>query len=172
MVDKMRKWYVLHAKTGRETDIKNAVNRYTAYTRAIVPQQEKVERKSGVNRIVVRNLFPGYVFVNTELTDEIYYKLTGTPGVIRILGYDDKPQPINDSDISRVLDFVQDGELIGISDVLFEGSNIKVAAGPLMGMEGKIVKIDRRKGRAKVNISILDEMRTVEFSINVIQSLG
>ena len=63
----------------------------------------------------------------------------------------------------------EDKEIIGFSDVLFENGKVKVVDGPLLSMEGQIISIDQRKGRAKVLLAFLGEERTVELGISVLR---
>lgn len=162
----MAEWYVLHTKTAREVEVGRRVR--DAGMHALVPRRQMTERRRGVTGQVIRCLFPGYVFVNTALEPNDYYTLTGIRGVIRILGAG-RPQPVQPAEMNRVLGLVRDDELIGVSTALLERDGVKIVSGPLRGLEGQIVKLDRRKGRAKVNIPLFGEPKIIELSVNVLQ---
>ena len=159
----MADWYVLHAKTAKELEISRRVKEVGM--QALVPRRQMIERRQGAVRAVIRNLFPGYVFVNTALSAEDYYRLTSISGVIRILG----PRPVPAEQINRVLRLAQEDDLVGISQVLCENGRVMVVSGPLKGLEGQIVKLDRRKGRAKVSIPLFDDFKMVELSVDVLK---
>jgi len=65
-----------------------------------------------------------------------------------------------------------DGDPLGISEVFYEGGKITIVSGPLQGLEGQIVKIDPRRFRAKVNITLMGEPRIVELGVDVINKIG
>lgn len=169
----MDKWYVFHVKTGKEDAIKFEVKRSMLNAVGIVPTEECIvprrlmhERKSGKYKFVIRTLFPGYIFIKTNLNSKKYYDIKKIPGVIKLLG-----EP-NDDEMDRILALTSKDDLIGISKVLMNDSKVKVISGPLIGFEGRIMKIDSRKGRAKVNLSICDEPKIVELSVNVLKNLS
>jgi transcriptional antiterminator NusG len=169
----MDKWNVLHVKTGWENPIKSEIIRSIFGTVSIVPMESCIvprrlmnERVQGNYHKVERTLFPGYVFLKTFLNAKTYYALTNIPGVIRLIG---EPQQ---EEMDRVLRLTTESDLIGISKVFSEGNNVKVISGPLLGMEGQIIKLDKRKGRAKVNMSLFGEQKVVELSIIMIQNLN
>jgi transcriptional antiterminator NusG len=43
--------------------------------------------------------------------------------------------------------------------------------GPLMGLEGRIIKVDRRKGRAKINLDLYNDSFTIDLAFEVIGTL-
>jgi transcriptional antiterminator NusG len=63
-----------------------------------------------------------------------------------------------------------DGEIIGVSTAFQQGDSIVITDGPLLGMEGNIQFIDKRKGRVRVNLSFLGDKRTVDLSIKLIDN--
>ena len=65
--------------------------------------------------------------------------------------------------------FVRFGEVIGKSTVTFdENSRIQVKDGPLAGLEGRIVKVDRRKQRAKVRLDLYKDSFLVDFGFELL----
>jgi transcriptional antiterminator NusG len=169
----MDNWYILHAKTGKEIEIKNIILRDIHDAKALVPQRILNERKDGQYHLVTRTLFPGYVFVKVFMDAEsiMFYKLSGIPSVFRILGNDRGPQPVSEDEMQIVYRLSGDSDPLGISQVFYEGGNIQIISGPLQGLEGQIVKIDPRRYRAKVNVSLMGEPRIVELGINVINKI-
>ena len=61
------------------------------------------------------------------------------------------------------------GEIAEPSRVHFdENDRIVVDSGPLQGLEGKIVKVDRRKGRAKIQLDLYTENFLLDLGFEVI----
>ena len=52
--------------------------------------------------------------------------------------------------------------------VFNENNRIEVKSGPMMGLEGKIVKVDKRKQRAKVQLDLYKESFFVDFGFELI----
>jgi transcriptional antiterminator NusG len=165
--------------TGKESDTRDVILRDIPAIAALVPieriilvpQRRLMERHKGKWKEVLRTCFPGYVFVRAEMDTALYYKLYQIPSVIRILG-SNGPQPVPLNEMNAILWLTAEGDTIGISDALHEGEKIKVMAGPLIGLEGQIIKIDARRHRAKVSLGLMGEQRTVELGINLIKSEG
>lgn len=160
-------WYVAQVMTGKEEGIKDCI--CGKDIKAIVPQKCMREQKHGKWREVVRVIFPGYVFLMVDLDAEAYYKIKAVPGVIKLLGDDRGAIPIREDEITLILRMTQNGDPLGLSEVFVEGGKVKVVSGPLEGFEGKILKLDARRFRAKVDISFMGEPRIVELPVNVIK---
>jgi len=159
-------WYVIHCLTGREEEVMSRVQ--GAGIKAVVPRRLMKERRSGTWRNVERTVFPGYVFVQTRMTHADYYAIRYVPGVIRVLG-NSRPQPLQEEEVTLILKLTMDEDPMGLSEVFVDGGKVTVISGPLKGLEGYIVKLDARRFRARVNITILGEPRIVELGVNVIQ---
>jgi transcriptional antiterminator NusG len=62
------------------------------------------------------------------------------------------------------------GHVVGKSVAEFDENNrIRILEGPLKGLEGLIVKVDRRKGRAKVKLDLYDEAHLVDFGFTSLE---
>ncbi|ACV64893.1 NusG antitermination factor [Desulfofarcimen acetoxidans DSM 771] len=160
-------WYVIHCLTGHEEDVRSRVKEKDI-ARAVVPRRLMVERRQGGWQYVERVVFPGYVFVQAHMTPAAYYAMRNLPGVIRVLGTS-RPVPLMGNEVTLFLKLCRDGDPLGLSEVFVKGGSVKVISGPLMGLEGHIVKLDARRFRAKVNISLMGEPRIVELAVSVIK---
>jgi len=160
-------WYVLHVLTGEELRVQKRLARTAPDIRTLVPRRKLKERCQGVFREATRLLFPGYVFAYTALNVESYYKLTAPAGVIGILGKPD-PCPVPEREMAHVLKWCEEGELVGLSRVR-DGERVIVIDGPLKNMEGHIVRVDRRKCRARVRITLFGEPKEIDFGIEFLQ---
>ncbi len=164
----MGDWYVLHVRTGKESVIQDIIIKHLPHCKTMVPRRLMMERKDGEFKRVIRELFPGYVFVHAFMSTAMYYNLTGTASVFKILGDDRGPQPVPDEEMLQILRFHGSGDPLGISEMYMEGGAVKVTDGPLVGMEGQIIKVDARRQRAKVNINLMGQPRIVELTIKMI----
>jgi transcription termination/antitermination protein NusG len=134
------------------------------------PRRKLMIRQKGRRKETLAAVFPGYIFLNAEtVTDQIYRSLTKIPGFYRFLESNDHIRPLSGRDAEIVAHFVKFGEVIGKSTVtLDDNQRIKVLHGPLVGLEGMIVKVDKRKQRAKVRLDLYDESFLVDFGFELL----
>ncbi|WP_138205987.1 antiterminator LoaP [Haloimpatiens lingqiaonensis] len=166
-------WYVLFVNTNQEEKVKEILQRTMGEEyKFIVPTRELRERKDGQWRNVKRRLFPGYVLIKGIMNVDVYYKLKKTPGIIKLLRSEDEVLTVDEREL-RVLKILIDNEdnNIGISKLYKQNDNIRITAGPLVGLEGQILKVDSRKGRAKVNLSFMNEERVVELGVELVDKI-
>lgn len=167
-------WYVVHCLTGHEEDVRSKI-KGDDIARAVVPIELVVvprrimrERRKSNWVDVERVLFPGYVFLQADMTPAAYYNIKSIAGVIRVLGTP-RPVPLMEDEITLLLQLSVNGNPLGMSEALDEGGKVTVISGPLKGLEGNIIKLDKRRFRAKVNVAIMGEPRVVELAVSVIK---
>lgn len=118
-------------------------------------------------------IFPGYIFLELENEDNIlnyHWAFRRTDGFFRFLRSNQNICPLADRDLELVLHFVRRvGPLAGKSLVTFdENSRIVVIEGPLAGLEGQIIKIDKRKGRAKIRLDLYGESFAIDLAFEAL----
>jgi len=118
-------------------------------------------------------VFPGYVFLELGENDSILqyqWAFRKTEGFYRFLRSNQDIAPLQKRDLELVLHFIKNvGPLAGISKVVFdENSRIAVFSGPLAGLEGRIVKVDKRKGRAKVKLDLYSDSFFIDLAFEVL----
>ncbi len=138
--------------------------------RFFAPKRVLKEFKNGKTVRQTRTVFPGYVFLETEeLDSEIRWKIRRVRGFLRFLNDTANPTPLNDRDRQLLLKFISFGKAADISKVVFdEQERIVVLDGPLKGLEGQIVKVDRRRGRAKVKLDMCETGFLVDFGFEAV----
>ena len=118
-------------------------------------------------------VFPGYVFLElNENENIIHYQwaFRRTEGFYRFLRSNQDIVPLQKRDLELVLHFIRNvGPLAGKSVVTFdENSRIAVLSGPLAGLEGRIIKVDKRKGRAKVKLDLYNDSFFIDLAFEVL----
>lgn len=162
-------WYVLFVSTGEEDNVRDRL-RYTFgdKLKLMVPKKLIRERRKGVNKEVEKVLFRGYVFINSAVDFKAYYEIKNTPGVIKFLKSGTDILQLEEDEAEILDKLLSKDEIIGISNIFIENSEIRVIDGPLKNFEGKIVKVDRRKGRAKVLFTFCGSEKLVDLGVNEI----
>lgn len=167
--DNKKQWYALFVQSGQEERVKNILSHKLAGDLCYsVPKRCLRERRLGKWREVKRTLFPGYVLIHCEMTEELYYQMKGTEGLVKLLRDEEAPISIPDEELSFLSDLLDDGvDEIGFSTLYREGDQVVVTEGPLKGMEGHIKKINKRKGRAQVQMTFMGEPRIIELGVEI-----
>jgi transcriptional antiterminator NusG len=134
------------------------------------PKRTLKEKKAGKQVSILRHVFPGYVFLETEtLETESRWKIRRLRGFYRFLPDSVSPLPLVERDKSLLLRFISFGKSADISKVTFdENQRIVVLEGPLRGLEGSIVKVDKRRGRAKVKLDMCEVGFLIDLGFEVV----
>jgi transcriptional antiterminator NusG len=163
-------WYALFVESGQEEKVKARLDyKLSGSMKVLIPKRKLKERKGGCAYVAVRKLFPGYVLLNGDINVYKYYALKGIPGVFNLLKTGHEPAVINYWEMEVLNRLMCNGDTIDFSHCLMQNSRVVVVDGPLLSMEGRILSVDNRKCRAKVNITFLGEPRVVELGISLLQ---
>ena len=132
-------------------------------------------RKNGKVKPSTPAVFPGYIFIEAVSDEEMQayqWHFRRTEGFFRFLKSNQEITALDNRDLEIVLHFINNsGSVAGRSKVYFdENSRIIVAEGPLSGLEGKIIKVDRRKRRAKIKLDLYNDSFSIDLAFEVIQS--
>ena len=129
-------WYVIHTYSGYENKVKmnlekrvESMNMEEKIFRVLVPMEDEIEFKNGKEKITKRKVYPGYVLVEMEMTDDSWYVVRNTPGVTGFVGTGTKPIPLLDQEVVKIL------QQMGLDEVHtridFEvNQSVQVIAGP------------------------------------------
>jgi len=166
-------YYALQVKTRGEEKF---IRRFRAQNPGInlplyFPQRCLDLRRGG--RIIPSRLpvFPGYVFLElSEYENILDYQwiFRKTDGFYRFLRSNQDIAPLLNRDLELVLHFIK-YPLAGKSKVIFnESSRIVIISGPLYGLEGRIIKVDKRKERAKIKLDLYGDSFCIDMAFEVL----
>ncbi len=174
-------WYVVHSYAGYEKKVKgNLANRITSLNmedyifQIEVPEEEVMEIKNGQRKQVKRNVFPGYVLVRMDLTDESWSCVRNTPGVTGFVGNAHHPSPLTLTEVENILAPrpVKKSDKIDIRMMDFEiNESVTVMDGPFATLPATIAEIMPEQGKLKVLVSIFGRETPVELSFNQVQKI-
>jgi transcriptional antiterminator NusG len=165
------KYYAIQVKTGNEEKYIRLAERSLSVLencsmKLIFPKRQLKIRRKGKETKEFLPLFTGYVFLETEeLTRELYWFIRSLTGFYRFLHSNDDVVPMEGKNLAILKHFMSFGSVAKISQVVFgENDKIAVIEGPLKGLEGSIIKVDKRKGRAKVRLDFYDTPYVLDFA--------
>ena len=174
-------WFVVHSYAGYEKKVKgNLVNRIQSLNmedfifQIEVPEEEVRELKNGAIKVVKRNVFPGYVLVRMELTDESWSCVRNTPGVTGFVGNAHHPSPLTLPEVENILAPrpLKKGSKIEMKDIDYAiGESITVMDGPFATLPATISEIMPEQAKLKVLVSIFGRETPVELSFHQVQKI-
>ena len=174
-------WYVVHSYAGYEKKVKgNLANRIISLNmedyifQIEVPEEEVMEIKNGQRKMVKRNIYPGYVLVRMELTDESWSVVRNTPGVTGFVGNAHNPSPLSMDEVEKILAPrpVKKSDKPEIRVVDFEvGESVTVMDGPFATLPASISEIMPEQAKLKVLVSIFGRETPVELSFAQVQKI-
>jgi transcriptional antiterminator NusG len=174
-------WYVVHSYAGYEKKVKgNLQNRIQSLNmedyifQIEVPEEEVMEIKNGQRKQVKRNIYPGYVLVRLDLTDESWSAVRNTPGVTGFVGNAHHPSPLSLDEVEKILAPrpKKASDKLDIRVLDFEvGESVTVMDGPFATLPASISEIMPEQAKLKVLVSIFGRETPVELSFNQVQKI-
>jgi len=163
------KWYVLHTYSGYENKVKKTIeSRVDALDlndqvyEIVVPTQEEIEIRSGQRHPVQRKVFPGYVLVRMDLSDDTWYAIRNTPGVTGFINIDNKPVPLADEAVQKIVKGMT-AETPVVKMTFQIGDTVRIIDGPFADFRGEIDEINNEKGKIRVLVSFFGRETPVEL---------
>jgi len=170
-------WYIVQAYSGFEKKVVDSIKDVLAKNKLethleeiLVPTHQVTEVKKGKRTKREKKYFPGYVLIKIDLNKQIYHLIKNIPKISGFLGSSDKPSPITDSEIKRILGQVSESAINQKSGISFEiGEKVKVCDGPFASFNGLVEEIDEEKSRLKVSVSIFGRPTPVDLEFNQVE---
>jgi len=167
-----KRWYVVHVYSGMEKNVhKTLLERIeraglqTSFGRILLPSEEVVEIKGGKKTVSERRIYPGYVLVEMDLTDETWHLVKSTNRVTGFLGGSgNKPAPISEREVEKILAQMETGAEKPRPKVLFEvGEMVRVKEGPFADFNGNVEDVNYEKSKVRVSVTIFGRATPVEL---------
>ena len=174
-------WYVVHSYAGYEKKVKGnlqtriqSLNMEDYIFQIEVPEEEVKELKNGQFKMVKRNIYPGYVLVRMDLTDESWSAVRNTPGVTGFVGNAHHPSPLSMDEVEKILAPrpVKKSDKIDMRLIDFAiGESVTVMDGPFATLPASISEIMPEQAKLKVLVSIFGRETPVELSFGQVQKI-
>jgi len=173
-----KRWYVVHAYSGFEKSVQRALVERIArdgmqdfFGQILVPVEEVVEMRNGQKSISERKFFPGYVLVEMEMNDDTWHLIKSTPKVTGFVGGTaNKPTPISEKEVDKIMQQMKDGVDKPRPKVLFEvGEMVRVKEGPFTDFNGSVEDVNYEKNRVRVSVMIFGRSTPVELEFGQVE---
>jgi transcriptional antiterminator NusG len=174
------KWYIVHAYSNFEKKVAESIREQARqqgleenFSDILVPTEDVVEIRRGRKVNSERKFFPGYVLVKMEMTDEAYHLIKNTPKVTGFLGSGNKPMPVSEKEVQRIVGAIEEGVERPKPTISFEiGEQVRVTDGPFASFNGAVEDVDEDRARLKVTVSIFGRATPVELEYSQVEKVG
>ena len=174
MSEQIKKWYVVKVVSGKEAKIQRLIenevsrNNLEDYVGDIlVPTEKIVQIRNGKRVQKDKTLFPGYIYVEANLSGELPHVVKSIPGVMGFLsgikGGD--PMPLSKSEVNRILGKM-DEMAMSDDDILVPyeiGEAVTVTDGPFKGFDGVIEEVSKEKKKITVMVKFFGRKTPLEL---------
>ncbi|MBQ1319493.1 MAG: transcription termination/antitermination factor NusG [Solobacterium sp.] len=175
-----KRWYVVNTYSGHENRVKENLERRVESMgiqdylfRILVAEEPEIEIKNGKKIEKMRNMFPGYVFVEMRMTDEAWYVVRNTPGVTGFIGSSGggaKPFPVSPDEMESILRRMGQSDQRVVVDFTV-GDRVRILTGPFSGMEGRVNVMNDQTQVANVMTMLFGRETPTDISYNDLQKV-
>lgn len=173
------KWYMVRAVSGQERKAKeyleNEIERENVsdqIPQVLIPSEKIYEIRNGKKKSRDRNMFPGYIMVQADLTNgEVVHLIKNIPGIIGFLGQaagnaSTPPVPLRQPEVDRILGKVEEIDEFDeqLDTPYIVGETVKVMDGPFSGFTGTIEEVFEERRKLNVMVKIFGRNTPVELS--------
>lgn len=171
------RWYVVNVHSGCEKKVAQSIREQVLLKKwedrifdILIPTEEVVEVKKGTKVSSERKFFPGYILIKMVMSDEAWHLIKNNPNVSGFLGSRNKPYPVSDKEVERILAQMQEGVKRPREVINFEiGEQVRVCDGPFASFIGLVEDVDVEKSRVKVSVSIFGRATPVELEYSQVE---
>ena len=175
-----KRWYVVNTYSGHENRVKDNLEKrletmgiQDSLFRIVVAEEPEIEIKNGKQVEKMKNMFPGYVFVEMKMTDEAWYVVRNTPGVTGFIGSSGggaKPFPVSPDEMESILRRMGQSDKKVVVDFQV-GDTVRILTGPFSGMEGTVSTMNDQTQTANVLTMLFGRETPTDIAYNDLQKV-
>lgn len=177
-----KQWYIITTASTHEKKVQENLTRRVAswnlqnhIFRIVVAEHQVPILKNGqpTGKFKMKNLYPGYVFVEMIMTDEAWFVVRNTPNVTGFIGSSGggtKPFVVPRAEMEPVLKRmgIVDKEMYSNYKV---GDLVRILIGSFEGSEGNIVSIDSETNEVVISTIFFGRPTTINVKFSEIEKI-
>jgi len=155
------KWYAIHTRSRFEQKVFDGFCSKSIET--FLPKVQVMSRRKDRRKKILVPLLPGYIFVHTDLKPEEYWDIIKTVGVVRMVGFEGKPVPAKDEEISSLMILNGTDRTVQNQAYMKKGDMVMIMEGPLKGLIGFYLRHKDHNDKVVVSIELLHRSLAIEI---------
>ena len=155
------KWYAIHTRSRFEQKVHDAFSGKSI--EVFLPKAQVMSRRKDRRKKILVPLLPGYVFVHSTLDPEEYWDIIKTVGVVRMVGFEGKPVPARDEEISSLMILNGTDRTVQNRTYMKSGDRVMIMEGPLKGLVGFYLRHKGQSDKVVVSVELLHRSLAVEI---------
>ena len=155
------RWYAIHTRSHFEQKVFDGFSSKDIET--FLPKIQVMSRRKDRRKKILVPLLPGYIFVHTDLNPETYWSIIKTVGVVRMLGFEGKPVPANEEEISSLMILDGTDRTVQNKAYMKRGDKVMIMEGPFKGLIGFYLRHKGQSDKVVVSIELLHRSIAVEI---------
>lgn len=174
-----KNWYIIHTYSGFENKVAESLRtRALAFGFAdrlgqiLIPTEEVVELRNGKKVTSKRLLYPGYVLVEMEMSDELWHAVKNTPRVTGFVGGGNTPVPLTADEVNGVLYRQSAAAEKPRPKLTFEkNETVRIIDGPFTNFSGKVDEVNPERNTLRVMVTIFGRSTPVELDFLQVEKI-
>ena len=174
------RWYIIHAYSGFERKVKESLeSRVQAFGlqdkigRVVIPMETVTQVRNGKKYNMEQLVYPGYVLVEMELSDEVWHVVKATPRVTGFLGGATHPTPLTDDEVNQIIFRVASSKEKPKLKVKFEkNETVRITEGPFANFNGTVDEVNEDRSTLKVMVTIFGRATPVELEFGQVEKVA
>ncbi len=164
-------WYFLRVQVGREERIRKTMIARIKQAgleefvpQVLVPSEQVAEVREGKRRIRKKKLYPGYLMVQMELNDDVWFAIRETSGFGDFVGSRGTPTPMTSQEVENILGRMDESKEAPKMSVQFnKGDRVKIKDGPFENIDGTVEDVNPEKGTLEVAVTLFGRSTNVSL---------
>jgi transcription termination/antitermination protein NusG len=177
--EETKNWYIIHTYSGFEQKVADSLKgRAQAFGFAdqigqiLIPTEEVVELRAGKKVTSKRMLYPGYVLVQMDMSDQLWHEVKNTPRVTGFVGGGNSPVPLTADEVNSILFRQQTSGERPRPKMNFEkNETVRIVDGPFANFSGKVDEINPERNTLRVLVTIFGRATPVELDFLQVEKI-
>jgi transcription elongation factor/antiterminator RfaH len=161
-------WYVLHTKSRFENVVHDGLG--SKSIEVFLPKITVPSKRKDRKKMIRIPLFPGYVFVKSDLAPNHHLDIVKTVGAVKLVGNNLGPIPVPAETIASLRIMVATDHPVVTGYTFSKGDRVMVVNGPFAGVTGVFDRYGG-KGRIVVHIEALGQFAAVEVDVEDVEKI-
>ena len=179
VIESNKKWYFIHTYSGFEQKVAESLRtRSEAFGFAdkigqiLIPTEEVAEMRNGKKITSKRMLYPGYVLIELEMSDELWHAVKNTPRVTGFLGGGTTPVPLTNDEVNAIFNRQQIAAERPRPKLTFEkNETVRITDGPFTNFSGKVDEVNSERNTLRVMVTIFGRSTPVELDFFQVEKI-